>query len=163
MYSSYDAAIEIIDSFDNIVDRMEAVSLSEHANALRYYIMERGFCAIEATYRKSTKAEIKYPAAERAAERAALTERVRSVITLDILNTWRLSSGLLLGQATRADLLKEAEWENSIALGHVLNQNFYRAIAKRLTDDTVTVSGILTATDADEIKELIYTARRKAA
>jgi hypothetical protein len=71
--------------------------------------------------------------------------------------SWKLSDGTALGDATKAVLAAESTKERNISDGHVKNVKFYSALAKKLTGEQ-TVNDAVPLGDAHKLREKIYAA-----
>lgn len=69
-----------------------------------------------------------------------------------LFSVWRLSSGLPLGEATRADLEREAMAEGAMARGHMRNVRFYAALAAAIPGDGVLSQHVTEEAAADILR-----------
>lgn len=79
----------------------------------------------------------------------------RLTLMLSIMEEWKLSTGKSLGDATKADLLVEADASGKLADGHLRNVLFYTSIAKGMkAEDTVRTA--IALDDLHRLKEECY-------
>lgn len=73
----------------------------------------------------------------------------------NIMDTWRLSSGIALGKASKADLQTEATREAAMRDGHSNNEKFYATILKGMGDNAL-VEDAYTQAELDAIRRKVY-------
>lgn len=76
-------------------------------------------------------------------------------VALKFYSEWTLSCGKTLGEATKADLMREAESNRKTAHGLMQNHTFYSRMAD-LVPDGKTVGESVSVVDAHKIREEVY-------
>lgn len=90
-----------------------------------------------------------------AAQERFIGHAKKMIAALSFYETWKMSDGTHLGDATKTKLLADSTRERSHGKGHMRNAAFYAALAKKLTGDQ-TVNDVVPLEDAHKLRERIY-------
>lgn len=79
----------------------------------------------------------------------------KMVAALAFYDSWKLSDGTALGDATKTKLASESTREKARGVGHLKNAQFYASLAKKLTGSQ-TVNEAVPLEDAHRLREKYY-------